>query len=510
MIKKTKRFFNTSGPNNPEQHYTLRREQLLETGARLVKNHRYFTIWAPRQSGKTTYFRLLTEELKKDNYRVLHTNFENLNNATEETTLQILSNQFKDQLGLDFKSRTFPLFQEEIKQIKEGNIVLVIDEIEGLNPEILGQFLHTIRSLYHSRDQHSLKSVLLVGVSNITGVIEDNASPFNIADNLSVPYFTNQETAQLLGMHEKETDQRFDDKVKEKITYITGNQPGLVNGFAYQLVERRPEKECIDYNDYLEVEDWYIYKAIDKNISNIISKAKHHRQFVEMLLFNETPVKYRINDDKIKFLTAYGVIKDDRDGNVVFNVPLYKKALMDAFYPFSNGESKLFFRNVNLKEIFYEDNRLDFDILIKNYKEYVKRRSFRYFREKDRETGEYKSIKEAALGYSFETYIQTLVQTLEGKSYLEPHTSLGRCDLLINIHNREYVVEFKIFRDINRFERGKKQLAAYCSGVGIDEGIYLVFVPNTVTLADVREQVETVDNIKIRTYIVHYDEEKDF
>jgi hypothetical protein len=87
-----------------------------------------------------------------------------------------------------------------------------------------------------------------------------------------------------------------------------------------------------------------------------------------------------------------------------------------------------------------------------HYKDYVKRRSFKYFREKDKETGGYKNIKEAALAYSFETYIQTLVQVFEGKSYLEPHTGLGRCDLLLNIENREYVIEFKIFRDIFKFE----------------------------------------------------------
>jgi hypothetical protein len=49
-----------------------------------------------------------------------------------------------------------------------------------------------------------------VGVSNIVGVVQDNASPFNIADNLEVPYFTNEETAELLYMHEEETGQFFD------------------------------------------------------------------------------------------------------------------------------------------------------------------------------------------------------------------------------------------------------------------------------------------------------------
>ncbi|HLP44402.1 MAG TPA: hypothetical protein VK469_00540, partial [Candidatus Kapabacteria bacterium] len=105
---------------------------------------------------------------------------------------------------------------------------------------------------------------------------------------------------------------------------------------------------------------------------------------------------------------------------------------------------------------------------------------------------------------------QALVQVFEGKSYLEPHSGLGRCDLIINIENNEYVIEFKIFRDIFQFEKGKTQLAYYTKSLGLKEALYLVFVPNTVNLADIREEEETVGDIRTRTYIVLYDEEKDF
>jgi len=64
-----------------------------------------------------------------------------------------------------------------------------------------------------------------VGVSNIVGIIQDNASPFNIADNLNVPYFTKDEVFELLGQHETETGQLFEDKVKDKIYQITAGQP---------------------------------------------------------------------------------------------------------------------------------------------------------------------------------------------------------------------------------------------------------------------------------------------
>lgn len=510
MIKKAKRYFNTSGPNRPHEHYTLKREELIKKGIGLVERERYFTIWAPRQTGKSTYFMMLAERLKERGFKVTHINLENYSDAPLSALFNYLFRSIKEDWGIEFKSDNFGDLQNDIAKINDRKCILIIDEIEGLNPMHFGQFLHTLRNLYHSRDNHCLKSVILVGVSNIVGIVQDHASPFNIADNLDVPYFTKDETYELLHMHEEETGQLFDRKVKEKVTYITANQPGLVNGFAYQLVDRNQTKEIIDYDDYLEVEDWYIYKAIDKNISNIINKAKQYRKFVEMLLFTEEPVKFRINDEKIKFLTSYGVIKDDEKGDVIFHVPLYKKALIDAFYPFENGERRRFFRNVDFKTLFYENGRIKFAALIDNYKQYVKRRNFKYFREKDEKTGEYKSLKEAALAYSFETYIQAFLQEVAGKSYLEPHTGLGRSDLIIDINGNEYVIEFKIYRSQGTFARGKKQLAYYAKSIGINEGIYLVFVPNTVTLPGIKEGEESIDRIKIRTYVVLYDEEKDF
>ena len=106
--------------------------------------------------------------------------------------------------------------------------------------------------------------------------------------------------------------------------------------------------------------------------------------------------------------------------------------------------------------------------------------------------------------------MQVFLQEVDGKSYLEPHTGLGRCDLLIEVGGVESVIEFKIYRSQGKFQKGKQQLAYYCESMGLEEGVYLVFVPNTVTLPGIVDSVERVGEIEISTYIVHYDEEKDF
>ena len=259
------RKFNTSGPNIPEKHYTIERTGLISQGLDLVADDRYFTIWAPRQTGKSTYFRQLAEILRQRGYKVAHINFENFKDEKIQTFISSLKRNINEFWNSDYDFETIPGFFEQIQSQKIGKCVLIIDEVEGINQEYFGTFLHSIRNAYHSRLTHCLKSVILVGVSNIVGVVSDNASPFNISDNLNVPYFTNEEVFELLGQHEMEIRQLFDQKVKLKICQITANQPGLVNGFAKKLVEDLPHEGIITYEHYLKVEDWYLTEAIDKN-----------------------------------------------------------------------------------------------------------------------------------------------------------------------------------------------------------------------------------------------------
>ncbi|NJO03331.1 MAG: hypothetical protein HC880_18070 [Bacteroidia bacterium] len=65
-MQTNKRYFNTSGPNIPAQQYTLMRPALIAEGQDLVHRDRYFTIWAPRRSGKRTYFWLLAKVLEEE------------------------------------------------------------------------------------------------------------------------------------------------------------------------------------------------------------------------------------------------------------------------------------------------------------------------------------------------------------------------------------------------------------------------------------------------------------
>ena len=505
-----KRYFNTSGPNIPAEHYTLSRRDLIEKGEKLVNNSRYFTIWAPRQTGKSTYFRLLATELSKQGYEVVHMNFENYRNTSQKSFIKALTEDLHTGFGIDFAGvdEISDVFRR-LQFVEGRRFVLIIDEVEGINEDYLSDFLHSIRNAYHSRNTHALKSVILVGVVNITGVIQDNASPFNTNDNLEIPYFTDNEVFELLGQHETETGQLFSQSAQEKIAAITAGQPGLVNGFGERLTGQYENLQVIDYEQYLAVEDWYLYRALDKNVANIINKAKHQQAFMEKLLFTENNIRFDIDKAEHRYLHVNGIIKENKEGNITFWVPLYKKRIQKYFYPTMNGEAEEIQGNIVINAYFTETGMLNMDKIIRGYQEYAARRGFRYFIEKDAD-GKPKGLLEAALMYSFETYIQSFLQVLKGKSYLEAHVALGRSDLIINVRGQEVVIEGKIYYNITQFTDGKAQLAYYTKGLSLAKGVYLVFVNHKVNHPDVVEQTELIEGVEITTYIVRYNIETDF
>ncbi|MDR2383896.1 MAG: hypothetical protein LBD76_08470, partial [Prevotellaceae bacterium] len=60
-----KRFFNTTGPCNPEEHYMLPPEDRL-VGSQLhryIKDKLYWVLHAPRQTGKTTFLQSWAREI---------------------------------------------------------------------------------------------------------------------------------------------------------------------------------------------------------------------------------------------------------------------------------------------------------------------------------------------------------------------------------------------------------------------------------------------------------------
>jgi len=51
------RYFNTLGPVNQTEHYVVSRRELITDLVMQIERGTYFTLYAPRQMGKTTLMR---------------------------------------------------------------------------------------------------------------------------------------------------------------------------------------------------------------------------------------------------------------------------------------------------------------------------------------------------------------------------------------------------------------------------------------------------------------------
>ncbi len=494
------REFNTSGPCYPTEHYTVMREVLIAEGKEKVRKGRYFTIFAPRQTGKTTYFQLLLAELKTAGFIPLWISFEGLQTATRAEFYEAVNHrlyQVTEELNL-VQAITNPIslgtFFEK-KHISQP-IVLVIDEFEGIPDAVLNEVMHIFRLIYHQKNLYALHSLILVGVSTISELVLSSASPFNVAEELPIPYFTFEEVADLIAQYVSETGQPFDPPVIKAIYENTYGQPGLVCALCQHLVTNvvTDRSHPITMEAFYPTLQYFLTRKQDKNIVNIVQKARQKKDFILKLLFGNEPLEFNIDVSDIAWLYAHGVI-DTQDGYVSMLVPLYAKRLVKAFAPVTNGEARHYITSIhdNVTQYLCPDGSLNLNALLATYRAYVHRRGFRAF--------DTEHLRESACHYSLDGYLNFFIQQLGGQTYVEVPSGKGRIDILIRHQKRSYIIETKVFYHTTYFKQGKGQLAAYLTTEGLAEGYYVVF-SGMHTNADELYSEETVAGKRIYTHIV--------
>lgn len=469
------RVFNTSGPCIPEKHYTLMREALVADGQSLVASGRFFTIFAPRQAGKTTYFQLLFRKLVRDGYVPIWVSFEGFQRAPADKFYRVFGHELQrelDHYGIRITSPLadaidLQLYLEQLRAETQA-LVLVIDEFESVPDVVLSELLHTFRKIYHRKEYYALHALLLVGVSTLAELVVSSASPFNIVDQFQIPYFTFAEVQELIQQYVDETGQHFAQAVVNAIYDNTQGQPGLVNALCKHLVEIEvtDTKEPVTMVAFYPTLKYFLTARFDKNILNVVQKAREKRAFMLKLLFGDQPVPFTVNDPDIAYLYANGVV-DNIDGYVQIPVPLYAKALITAFRPLTNGETQEYVSAHDTFKEYVTPDGLNLHTILERYRAYVQRRGFHAF--------DTEQLREGAWHYSLDGFISFFIEQLGGDTFVEVPSGRGRTDILVLFSGRKYIIETKLFYSQTRFQHGKQQLADYLASEGLDVGYYVVF-----------------------------------
>ena len=519
------RRFGTQGRVYPNKHYVVSRTDEIADFIDRVKDGRYIVLFAPRQTGKTTFFRWALEALTTQDTtyfpiqldfqivrntepaifyerlyylirREIETVFQKRGEALSESLTQFLA---ETNLTDEFSMITF--LQQLSDFLQNQKVVIVIDEFDGIPQTVVSDFLYALRYIYLSDGPRCPHSVGIVGVKSITQRNYDRSvSPFNIQDEFRLPNFTLEQVQELLGQYTDEVGQTFAPGAVESIHKQTAGQPVLVNRFAQILTEEMgiPKTEPITRTHFATAHT-QLLRERNTNIDHLTTNIRRDPRFESVLMqimARDEGVDFNLDDDIISELATYGVIKKDADGMCEILNPIYIYRIMRAFKPLINGLEEEYFpedTGDELRDYLTPTGQIEMEALLDNFRDFIARAGFRILQVPD-------TPQESVGRHLLLAYLDEFVRRIGGVMHIEVQTGRGRMDLLITHNQRKYIVETKVWRGENRYQAGKIQLAAYLKLEGTANVYYVVFDHRQTP--EPRIETETLDGVTIRSYVI--------
>ena len=492
--KKPKRMFEDSGTVDPKMSYHVELENVTNTKRQDIKTlvdlGRYFSIFAPRQSGKTTFFEDFCHELEKDtSYVAILLSFQDYKQLEKATVYSLIEESIFEQLlnrlqnvhceniepvrellnshGVTDHISFRKLFEKLNKVIPPKKIIIIIDEFDGIPIGELENFLTTLRELYQKykkQTDKALYSVGLVGIRNITKLIVGGVSPFNIADQVKLPPFTLKNVRDLYSQYTEETNQPFTEDAVKKVFDETAGQPWLVNRIGTILtVDIKPETTKPITEDDVEKAIKHLLKERNSHFDNLLEKAKLYKETFVRITFNG--VDYNPDDEDQSWLEQYGLINEKNDKAVVANA-IYKRRFLKAFFQESGATA-----DTSLNAYFTSDGFLNMEAILSDFEEYIIQIGVNAF---------YKSQKpyEKTGQFLLTAWLYQFVEGKKGELRYEAPSGLGRMDILLIYHSHKYIIETKINRSSldKTIEKAIDQLCGkYLLTERANEGYVVIF-----------------------------------
>ena len=520
------RTFGTRGPVNPEKNYVVQRPDEIADFINRVKDGRYIVIFAPRQTGKTTFFHRALDALtdEKATYFPIQLDFEEYKNCSPADFYNYFYEDIREEIAVVFQKRGNPpsealthflestqisdhvlmrrFFRNLASLLNGQRIVLIIDEFDGIPQTVVSDFLYSLRRIYISRTTPQAPySLSIIGVKNITQLNYDRSiSPFNIQDELTLPNFTLAQVHELLTQYREEVGQTFAPEVITSIHKQTGGQPFLVNRFGQILTEELdiPKTETITMTHFAKAHTSFLREA-NTNIDHLRTNVRRDKRFGDILMqiaSYDRGLPFNPDDVLMNELVTYGVITEGRDGMCEIVNPLYQHRILQIFKPFVNGLEDTYLpenTDVGFTDYLTSEGDIDLESLLDNFQTFIARAGFRILQVPD-------TPQEYVGQHLLYAYLDHFVRVVGAHMFLEVQTGRGRIDLLLIHNHQKYIIETKIWEGYKSYQAGKKQLAAYLQLEAVVVGYYVLFDhrknPEPIV------ETETVDGVTLRSYVI--------
>lgn len=491
------RFFNTAGPNQADQSYTLpplTRFDLDEV-LLLIEQRRYFVLHAPRQTGKTTALLALQDYLNKDGrYICLYANIEaaqaarhNVQDAIRTITTTIASRAAYT-LKEDFLRETLNQlrvtsnFQSELAELLQAwseyaskPIVLLLDEVDALVGDALISVLRQLRSGYDKRPAGFPTTVVLCGVRDVRDYrihtsdkeIITGGSAFNIkAVSLRLGDFSHEQMEALYAQHTTETGQIFTPEALDHAWQLTQGQPWLVNALAQQACftdkSGRDRSQPITVQRLEAAKEALILRR-DTHLDQLSDKLREPRvrHIIEPLLAGLA--LDNVPDDDIRYVIDLGLIRQDGPHGLRIANAIYKE-IIPRELTFVTQSSLPALKPAWLTPT----GDLDALKLLDSFLAFWRQHGQPLLK-----SAPYHEIAPHIVLMAF------LHRVANGEGQIEREYAIGsrRMDLLLRYRTQRFAFELKVWRDDepDPLIEGLEQLDDYLSGLGLDTGWLVIF-----------------------------------
>ena len=525
------RHFGTEGRLYLEDNYIVRRTEETVDFINRIKQGKYIVLFAPRQTGKTTFFQLALDTLTDEDltYFPIQLNFEEYENYTSTDFYGALSEDICDEIEVIFQRRgSVPsealtqflgetqitdhvamrrFFTQLARLLGEHfgivqKVVLIIDEFDAIPQGAVKGFLRSLRRIYLSGRTRCPHSVGIVGIKNIIQLNYDRSiSPFNIQQEFHLPNFTLEQVQELFAQYTDEVGQVFAPETITAIHKQTAGQPVLVSRFGQILTEEMglPKTEPITMEHFTTAHAQLLQER-NTNIDHLTTNVRKDPRFEKILMritADEDGILFNIDDDHISELATYGVIKRGTDGLCEIANPIYFYRILSAFKPAVNGLEQEYLPEDSVSDFggyLTSTGQIEMVALLDNFRDFIARAGFKILQVPE-------TPQESVGRHLLLAYLDAFVRRIGGMMHIEAQTGRGRMDILITHNRQKYIVETKVWRGEKRYQTGKQQLAAYLKLEGVAEGYYVVFDHRKE--AEPRVETETLaGELAIRSYVI--------
>ncbi|MFZ4618051.1 MAG: PD-(D/E)XK nuclease domain-containing protein [Rectinemataceae bacterium] len=453
------RFFNTTGPCNPEDHYMLDPAARL-VGAdlvRYVENKLYWVLHAPRQTGKTTFLQSWMREINAAGKAVAcYVSVERCQGLLQpEQSMPAICDAIEDWAGRLLEPAYIPKRPSgEPSSLLEGSLgewarivspkplVVLFDEVDVLRDQSMASFLRQLRGGFAGRGIGKFPvSIALVGMRDLRDYLirsKDGApvnpgSPFNVKeDSVSLSSFTKANVNALAALHSQETGQAFEAAALDLLWDFTRGQPWLTNALLKKCVWTLcPKGETVTEAEVRQAREILI-EARAVHLDSLAERLRDPRiqRIVETILVGESRPEMTRGDDFTLALDL-GLVTLEGGSPQIAN-PIYREVIarvLSQEYQYSIAAPEFAWQKF--------DGTLDMDALLFEFQAFWRRNSDVWEGNAD--------YVEAFPHLLLMAFLQRVVNG-GGRIEREYAAGRGRVDLAVQFSGAWSIIEIKLVR----------------------------------------------------------------